>query len=70
MRDYETLGCFKGIGVGKIYPNYKPLMRWLNALLKQSFMHKNILSSSAETKSYLQNDLIGVIEKYLSCYFR
>ncbi|HCT6310414.1 RadC family protein [Proteus mirabilis] len=54
--DYETLGCFKGIGVGK-FTQLQAINEMAQRFIKTKFMHKNILSSSAETKSYLQKRL-------------
>ncbi|OAT28644.1 RadC family protein [Proteus myxofaciens] len=51
--DYETLGRFKGIGIGK-FTQLQAINEMSQRFSKTQFMHKNVLSSSDDTKFYLQ----------------
>lgn len=51
--DYETLGRFKGVGMGK-YSQLQAINEMAQRFFTTQFMHKNVLSSSEETKYYLQ----------------
>lgn len=51
--DYETLGRFKGIGIGK-FTQLQAINEMSQRFAKTQFMHRNVLSSSEDTKFYLQ----------------
>lgn len=51
--DYETLGRFKGVGVGK-FSQLQAINEMAQRFSTTQLMYKNVLSSSEETKYYLQ----------------
>ncbi|HEJ9629160.1 MULTISPECIES: RadC family protein [Proteus] len=51
--DYETLGRFKGVGVGK-FTQLQAINEMAQRFSTTQFMYKNVLSSSEDTKHYLQ----------------
>ncbi|HDH9216837.1 TPA: DNA repair protein RadC [Escherichia coli] len=50
--DYETLGRFKGVGMGK-FSQLQAINEMAQRFSTAQFMYKNVLSSSEETKYYL-----------------
>ncbi|MEQ4924759.1 RadC family protein [Proteus hauseri] len=51
--DYEILGRFKGVGIGK-FSQLQAINEMAQRFSTTQFMYKNVLSSSEETKYYLQ----------------
>lgn len=51
--DYETLGRFKGIGMGK-FTQLQAINEMAQRFATMQFMSKKVISSSQETKYYLQ----------------